>query len=170
MCCFSFGGLCTTNLSSHWKDLIPDERFFIRGIEIEMNGNYQISSYQELARGFGVKDYTDMFAEFKANSARLMTPSEFKMKNLGKGGFSSSVVRHLLVAINECTNSKSTVEGISYLKSVYTENNEFWYKKPLMIGILSFILRLEHVENMAHWYEHAYFAKVLKEALKNAGV
>ncbi|PYG84912.1 adenine-specific DNA methylase [Ruminiclostridium sufflavum DSM 19573] len=154
----------------HWKDLTPDERFFIRGLEIEMNGNYQISSYQELARGFGVKEYADMFAEFKANSTRLMTPSEFKMKNLGNGGFSSSIVRHLLVAINECTNSKSTVEGRSYLKSIYSENNEFWYKKPIMIEVLSFISRLEHVENMALWHEHAYFAKILKEALKNEGV
>ncbi len=154
----------------HWKDLTPDERFFIRGLEIEMNGNYQISSYQELARGFGVKEYADMFAEFKANSTRLMTPSEFKMKNLGNGGFSSSVVRHLLVAINECTNSKSTVEGRSYLKSIYSENNEFWYKKPIMIEVLSFISRLEHVENMTLWHEHAYFAKILKEALKNEGV
>lgn len=155
---------------SYWKDLTPDERFYIRGIELEMNGSYKISSYQELARGFGVKDYTDMFAEFKANSTRLKTPSEFKMKNLGNGGFSSSVVRHLLVAINECTVSKSTVEGRSYLKSVYQENNEFWYKKPLMIEVLNFISRLEHVENMEHWHEHAYFAKVLKEALKNEGV
>lgn len=155
---------------NRWRDLTPDERFFIRGLEIEMNGNYQISSYQELARGFGVRDYTDMFAEFKANSARLMTPSEFKMKNLGNGGFSSSIVRHLLVAINECTNSKSTVEGIAYLKTAFPENNEFWFKKSIMIEVLEFISKLEYVEGMTHWHEHAYFAKILKEALKNEGV
>lgn len=155
---------------SHWKDLILEERFFIRGLEIEMNGGHQISSYQELARGFGIKEYTHLFAEFKANSARLMTPSEFRMKNLGNGGFSSSPLRHLLVAINEGTTSETTVEGRAYLKSVYPDNNEYWFKKPIMNELLSFIANLENVDAMEHWHKHAYSAKILREALKNEGV
>ena len=155
---------------SIWKDLTSDERFFIRGIEIEMSGSYQINSYQELARGFGVKDYKDMFAEFKANATRLMTPSEFKMKNINKEGFNSSIVRHILVALNECTKSKSTTEGVSYLRSTYTKDNEFWYKKSIMLEILLFITKLENIDNMTHWHEHAYSAKILKEALKNDGI
>lgn len=155
---------------SHWKDLILEERFFIRGLEIEMNGGHQISSYQELARGFGIKEYTHLFSEFKANSARLMTPSEFRMKNLGNGGFSSSTLRHLLVAINEGTTSDSTIEGRAYLKSVYPDNNEYWFKKPILNELLSFIAKLESIDSMEHWHEHAYSAKILREALKNEGV
>jgi putative DNA methylase len=116
-----------------------------------------------------VKDYTDMFADFKANSTRLMTPSEFKLKNIGGGGFSSSLVRYLLFAINECVNSKSTIEGRSFLRSSYP-NNEFWMKKPIMIEVLNFISRLELAGNMPLWNEHAYFAKILKESLKNEGI
>ncbi|MDM8534014.1 DUF1156 domain-containing protein [Clostridiaceae bacterium HSG29] len=156
--------------TSLWKDLKPEERFYIRGLEVEMSGVAKISSYQELARGFGVNDYKDMFASFKANSARLKTPSEFKMAFLNGDGFGSTLLRHLFVAIYETTENKSTVEGRGYLKNVFQKDNQYWYKKPLMIELLSFIANLEYVDHMKHWHEHAYSAKILKEALKNEGV
>ena len=154
----------------HWKDLTKEERFFIRGLELEMNGNYKISSYQELARGFGVSNYTNMFSSFKANSARLKTPSEYGMKFLNKDEFGSTILRHILVAINETTKSSSTVEGRSYLKNEYSKDNEYWYKKPLMMELLSFISQLEFIDSMEQWKSHAYSARILKEALNNDGV
>ena len=156
--------------NNHWADLKKEEKFYIRGIELEMNTSYKISSYQELARGFGVSDYKDMFADFKANSARLKTPSEFKMAFLNNEGFSSTLTRHLLVAIYETTKSQSTVEGRNYLRNALASGNEYWYKKPLMQEILSFIAKLEYVTHLEHWKEHAYSAKLLREALKNEGV
>lgn len=156
--------------NSHWTDLKKEEKFYIRGLELEMNQSYKISSYQELARGFGVTDYKDMFADFRANSARLKTPSEFKMAFLNNEGFGSTLTRHLLVAINETTKSQSTVEGRNYLRNAFADGNEYWYKKPLMQEILSFIAKLEYVTHLVHWKEHAYFAKLLREALKNEGV
>jgi putative DNA methylase len=128
-----------------WRDLSKEERFFIRGLELEMNGIYKVGDYQELARGFGVNDYTNMFHNLKANSARFMTPSEFKMKFIGDEGFGSTVARHILLAINEVCKSNSTVQGLNYLKSTYQENNEYWYKKPIMIEILDFISRMENI-------------------------
>ena len=75
-----------------------------------------------------------------------------------------------MVAINEVGKSKSTVQGLEYLKTVYQENNEYWYKKPIMIELLNFISRIEHIRHMEHWRDHAYNAKLLREAIKNDGV
>jgi putative DNA methylase len=154
----------------HWRDLTTEERFFIRGLEVETNGDYRISSYQELARGFGVMNYDSLFAERRANATRLMTPSEFGMKGLNTGGFGSTLLRHLLVAINETAKSGSTKEGRAYLKSIYRDGNTYWYKKPIIDELLGFISGLEHVGTMEHWKSHAYSAKLLKEALKNEGI
>lgn len=153
-----------------WRDLSKEERFFVRGLELEMNNIYKVGDYQELARGFGVKDYTNMFQSFKANSARFMTPSEFKMKFIGDEGFGSTIARHLLVAINEVGKSNSTAQGLTYLKSTFQKNNEYWYKKPIMIELLNFVSRIEYIGHMEHWKEHAYNARLLREALKNDGV
>jgi len=153
-----------------WRDLTIEERFFVRGLELEMNNIYKVGDYQELARGFGIKDYSNMFYSLKANSARFMTPSEFKMRYIGEEGFGSTTARHLLVAINEVGNSNSTVQGLSYLKSTYRQNNEYWYKKPIMVELLDFISRIEPIGHMKHWQKHAYNAKLLREALKNDGI
>ena len=74
-----------------WRDLKPEERFYIRGLEIEGNNVYQISAYQELARGFGVEDYRDLFENFRANSVRLKTASEYRNRGVGSEGFCSAL-------------------------------------------------------------------------------
>ena len=43
-----------------WRDLSAAERFYIKGLEAEKHGNYQISTYQEYARGFGLTSYSQL--------------------------------------------------------------------------------------------------------------
>lgn len=153
-----------------WRVLKPEERFFLRGVEVESRGIYQVGVYQELARGFGVHNYKDLFENLKANSARLKTPSEFRTAFLNNEGFSNTLTRHLLMALYETVRSESTVSGLSYLKNAFPDKNTYWDKKPLMQEILAFLSELSFVSHMEHWHKHAQAAKVLKEALKNEGV
>lgn len=62
---------------------------------------------QELARGFGLRDYTALLASDKANEVRLMTATEFgrKLLRAGEDAFSESLLRHALFAIREVAKS-----------------------------------------------------------------
>jgi len=153
-----------------WRDLLPEERFFIRGLELEMGNIYQISAYQELARGFGVGDYQDMFENFKANSVRLKTPSEYRTRGIDKDVFGGSLMRHVLVSIYQCVQAESTAEGKNYLKAKYDQNNEYWEKRTSIIEILEFLSRFENISHMNHWHQDAYYAHLLKEAIRNDGI
>ncbi|TDP12521.1 anti-phage-associated DUF1156 domain-containing protein [Halanaerobium congolense] len=159
---------------NHWFELSNAERFFIRGLELEMNNEHTIGAYQELAKGFGVKEYKTMFHNFEANNVRLKTPSEYKMSYLenefNEKEFSGSLLRHLLVAVLESAKNDSTNSGRTYLKGVFNQSQDYWYKKPLMREILTFISKIEMVDHMEHWHEEAKYAKLLREALKNEGV
>jgi adenine-specific DNA methylase len=159
---------------NHWFELSNAERFFIRGLELEMNNEHTIGAYQELAKGFGVKEYKTMFHNFEANNVRLKTPSEYKMSYLenefNEKDFSGSLLRHLLVAVLESAKNDSTNSGRTYLKGVFNQSQDYWYKKPLMREILTFISKIEMVDHMEHWHEEAKYAKLLREALKNEGV
>jgi adenine-specific DNA methylase len=159
---------------NHWFELSNAERFFIRGLELEMNNEHTLGAYQELAKGFGVKEYKTMFHNFEANNVRLKTPSEYKMSYLenefNEKDFSGSLLRHLLVAILESAKNDSTNSGRTYLKGVFNQSQDYWYKKPLMREILTFISKIEMVDHMEHWHEEAKYAKLLREALKNEGV
>ncbi|NLY45480.1 MAG: DUF1156 domain-containing protein [Tissierella sp.] len=153
-----------------WRELSKEERFFIRGIELEMNNIYQIGDYQELARGFGVTNYTDMFQSTSANKARFKTANEFKRRQISGDGFGSTLTRHLLVALNDSIAEDKASAGITYLRTFYQEDNEYWKKKNLMMEILNFLSRVENIDHMNHWNSTGYYAKVLREALRNDGV
>ena len=135
-----------------------------------MNNIYQIGDYQELARGFGVADYTDMFQSTSANKARFKTANEFKRRQIGGDGFGSSLTRHLLVALNDSIAEDKASAGITYLRTFYQEDNECWKKKNLMMEILNFLSRVENIDHMNHWNSTGYYAKILREALRNDGV
>ncbi|KPA18629.1 protein containing DUF1156 [Candidatus Magnetomorum sp. HK-1] len=152
-----------------WQDLKAEERFFIRALELEMNGENRNSAYQELARGFGVTDYKEMFADLTANKVKLKTPINYATRYLGTPGFGSTTMRKVFMGIYETSKSESTREGIHYLKNAF-EDNQYYFNKKVMIELLNFIVQTEYVSHLTHWHKPAHFAKLLREALKNEGV
>ncbi|MEC2157658.1 anti-phage-associated DUF1156 domain-containing protein [Virgibacillus halodenitrificans] len=153
-----------------WRDLLPEERFFIRGLELEIGNIRQVSAYQELARGFGVENYRDMFENFRANAVRLKTASEYRTRGIDRDTFGSSLMRHVLASIHQCVQEESTEEGKNYLKAKYDQNNEYWDKRSSIMEILGFLSRFENISHMKHWYEDAYYARLLREAIRNDGI
>ncbi|WP_336990022.1 anti-phage-associated DUF1156 domain-containing protein [Bacillus infantis] len=153
-----------------WRDLLPEERFYIRGLELEMGNIYQVSAYQELARGFGVGDYRDMFENLRANTVRLKTATEYRTRGVDNDTFGHSLLRHILSAIYQSIMVESTSEGRNYLKAKYDQNNEYWDKRSAIIVILDFLSRFENISHMKHWHQNAYYARLLKEAVRNDGI
>ncbi|MBT2667305.1 DUF1156 domain-containing protein [Bacillus sp. ISL-4] len=153
-----------------WRDFIPEERFFIRGLELEMGNVYQVSAYQELARGFGVGDYRDMFENLRANTVRLKTATEYRTRGVDNDTFGHSLLRHVLSALYQSVQAESTLEGKNYLKATYDQNNEYWSNRSSIIEILEFISRFENIGHMKHWHQDSYYARLLKEAIRNDGI
>jgi adenine-specific DNA methylase len=151
-----------------WKMLIPEERFYIKGLDLEKEGVYQIGAYQELARGFGVKEYKDLLASTRANQARLKTAMEFGMKGLsGTDSFSNSLLRNVLAALHQAIKAEDTMQGRNWLKN---ELPNYWNQRNIIVEILEFISTLEHIETMPHWQDEAKYARLLAELVKNDGV
>jgi putative DNA methylase len=151
-----------------WKMLTPEERFYIKGLELEKQNVYQLSGYQELARGFGVREYRDLLGNTRANNARLKTASEFAMRGLNDNSkFGSSLLRNVLVAIYLSVKEEDTMKGRNWLK---TELVDYWNVRTTIVEILSYISSLQYIENMEHWKEDAYAASMLKELISNDGI
>lgn len=151
-----------------WKMLTSEERFYIKGLDLEKDGIYQIGAYQELARGFGVKEYKDLLASTRANQARLKTAMEFGMRGLGGAdSFSNSLLRNVLAALHQAIKAEDTMQGRNWLKN---ELPNYWSQRNTIVEILEFISALEHIETMPHWKEEARYARLLAELVKNDGV
>jgi len=148
-----------------WKGLTPEERFYLKGLDLESRGEYRSGAYQELARGFGIREYRPLLASGRANQTRLKTASEFAARLLGDTGFGASLVRHVLFAVREAVRTGETVTSRNWLKNELREN--YWSQRKTIITILNYLASLGQNKNMPQWREDANAARLLAGAVEN---
>jgi len=95
-----------------WTELGPEERFYVKGLDLERAGETRSAAFQEMARGFGVEDYRAMLASTAANKVRLKTAKELGRRDMRRAGslahaedralegFAGGLVRHVLYGIH----------------------------------------------------------------------
>lgn len=131
-----------------WDELGPEERFFLKGLELERGGEVRIGAYQEMARGFGVEDYRAMLATTRANQVRLKTAAEFGRRDLKRAGaadraedaaldrFAAGVVRHALYGIREAVESADLRDALIWFRGNLPD---YWDRQRLLIGVLNYL-------------------------------
>jgi len=149
-----------------WKELSHAERFYIKGLEGEKHNNYQISTYQEYARGFSIGSYSQLMANEKANTARLKTPTEFAMRSINElPDFEKSILRTVLAAIHIGIKENGIPEkGLSHIKN---DIPDYWGSREMLKQLLLFIKDTKDIENMTHWAESADMAEHLYVLIDN---
>ncbi|HAG11397.1 MAG TPA: DNA methylase [Desulfotomaculum sp.] len=148
-----------------WKGLSPEERFYLKGLELESHGERRSGAYQELARGFGIRDYRQLLEGSRANQARLKTASEFAARQLENTGFGATLVRQVLFAIRESAHTGEIAQGRNWF---YNElQGLYWNKRQTIIQILHYLAALGSNKNMPHWRDDSNVARILAGALKN---
>jgi adenine-specific DNA methylase len=137
---------------SVWDDLKPEERFYLKGLELEQAGEVRSGAYQEMARGFGIEDYRAMLASARANQVRMKTAAEFGRRDLRRAGtadraedasldaFAAGVVRHCLYAVTEAARTDDLPSALRWFHA--SLGNEYWNRRQLVIGVLDYLARM----------------------------
>jgi putative DNA methylase len=144
-----------------WRELSNAEKFYIKGLESEKHGNYQISTYQEFARGFSIGGYSQMMASEKANTARLKTPFEMAGRTISDvPDFENSLMRTIFAAIYAgIKEDMNPNKALGYLKG---ELPNYWDKREMIMQILSFLVNNRDISNMQeHWADSSNMAELL---------
>lgn len=149
----------------HWKSLGADERLYLKGLELERHREARAGAYIELAKGFGVREYTNLYERSEANAVRFKTASEFKRQQLEGDGFASSLTRHVLFAIAETVREENARAGLDYLKTDGAV--DYWGKRKAILALLAYFKPLAHIGHMPHWVEDADAAERLAGAVEN---
>lgn len=146
-----------------WKTLTPEERFYLKGLDLGSHREYRAGVYQELARGFGLREYTHLLSSGKANQTRLKTATEFGAKMLGDSAFGKSLVRHALFAIRETVRSEAADVGKRWLRD---EVADYWNHRKTLIEILRYLSNTGFTMP-EQWKQDAEAARLLTGALEN---
>ena len=94
-------------------------------------------------------------------------PKEYKMSQITDTGFGSTVVRNILAAIYISANKNNVQEGVSYLRSHYADNNEYWSLRNKIIAILDFLAKVQGNKNVDYWEDTAEYVVMLRDAVRN---
>ncbi len=149
-----------------WKELSHTERFYIKGLEAEKHNNYQISTYQEYARGFSIGSYGQLMASEKANTARLKTATEFAMRTVSDNpDFEKSILRCVLAAIYIVIKEDGVPEkGLFHIKQ---QVPDYWGSRDMIKQLLLVLKDTKDIENMPQWAESADMADHLYVLVDN---
>lgn len=153
-----------------WKDLSNAEKFYIKGLESEKHGNYQLSTYQEYARGFNISGYGQMMANERANTARLKTPYEMAGRTINDvPDFESSLLRIIFMGIyTGIKEDDNPAKALGYIKN---ELPNYWDKRDMLKQLLEFIKDTKDIDNMSpHWKANADMADLLYTLVINDSV
>ncbi|MGH2604051.1 MAG: DNA methylase, partial [Dehalococcoidia bacterium] len=155
-----------------WRKLGPEERLYLKGVEVEAHGEYREGVYQEFARGYGVREYRSLLASGEANATRLKTPSEFKNRDLEPGtrGLGGTLLRQVLYAVYEtgAEEEPAPARGRAYLRDVLTPQG-YWDNRQTVLQLLDYLARRPSPA-MAHWRRDAETARLLHGFVQNDSV
>ena len=143
-----------------WRRLTPEEKLYVKGLDVERHGDFRSGVYQEFARGFGVRDYRYLLHTGKANRTRLKTASEFKRSDLGDTAFGRSLVRHALYAVWRAAESGDVADSLTWLR---TELSGYWPQREALAAVLRYLDAIE----VNHWREDAAAARLVAGAVEN---
>ena len=153
--------LVPADLPNHlWRQLAPEEKLYVKGLDVERHGDFRSGVYQEFARGFGVRDYRDLLHTGKANRTRLKTASEFGRRDLGDSAFGRSLVRYALYAVRQAAESGEVADSLTWLRA---ELPDYWRQREALAAILRYLAAID----VDHWREDATEARLVAGAVEN---
>ena len=149
--------LVPAGLPAHvWLRLTPEEKLYLKGLEVESHGDFRAGVYQEFARGFGVADYRRLLHTGKANQTRLKTATELQRADLTEAG----LLRHALYAVWRAAESGDVTDSLTWL---HTELADYWSQREAVAAVLRCLAALD----IDHWRTDADAARLLAGAVEN---
>jgi len=170
--------LVPKGLEEHWSDLTLVERYYLRALDIESRGERRKGMYEELARGFGVKDLRPLLKSDTANGTRMQTAKGMGKRNLdapavdggdavtGSHPFGCTPLRHLLFAIHETGQADNDPEpGRQYLRDTFGPG--YWAHREKFVYLLEWLTALGNTEDLREWQQDSEAARILTGRLRN---
>lgn len=131
-----------------WDELGPEDRFYMKGLELEAAGENRFGAYHEMARGFGLEEYGPLLATTRANQVRLKTAKELGRRNLKRAGsadraedaaldrFAGGIVRHALYGIREAGDASDLRFALNWF---HANLPDYWRRQRTLIGVLEYL-------------------------------
>ncbi|HCT44477.1 MAG: DNA methylase [Phycisphaerae bacterium] len=148
---------------SHWRELEPIERFYLKMLGMEASGVSKLDNYQNFAKAFKVSDFRSVMQSAKANSSRLKSAAEFKRNDMGEGSpLHNTPLRAILYAMMELGKDADTDDVLAHL-AMNVPNYYAQGTRDLIVALCQYLgTVLEPIRP-----DEASHARVLAQSVRN---
>jgi putative DNA methylase len=160
------------NAETWWKELSGEERMFFKALEVGATGEGRLSVYQDLARIYGVADYSELMASTEPNASAPMIPELLNPGRLtryediaaaDRNKWRYSVTRNVLVAVKTATDAGDAEDGVSHLKLT----TDFWaVRAERLVPTLRYLSAV--TPSISGWSEAGQYLGAVETAVRNA--
>ncbi|MFZ1989779.1 MAG: anti-phage-associated DUF1156 domain-containing protein [Alphaproteobacteria bacterium] len=109
-----------------WADLKPEERFYLKMVDLESAGLKKLDNYQNFAKAFRA-NWQPLMANAEPNAARLKNSTEFGKTQFGEG-FGETLLRRVLWATfqleQDDANGKAVLEELRTTPRYYERRDD----------------------------------------------
>ncbi len=146
---------------SHWDNLQPAERFYLKMLDLEAKGSKTLDNYQNFSKAFQVRSYKPFMASEKANAARLKSSEEFGKTDMsGDSEFANTVLRGVLYGIWEL---QKDIEGDKVVSHLGENIPDYYRQRDIIVELADYLAK--KLEGMRP--EEASSARVLRDLVRN---
>ena len=148
---------------SHWRELKPIERFYLKMLGMEAAGVNKLDNYQNFAKAFKVSDFRGVMQSAKANSSRLKSAAEFKRNDMSEGSpLHNTPLRAILYAMMELGKDVDTDDVLAHM-AMNVPNYYAQGTRDLMVALSQYLGSV--LESMRP--DEASQARVLAQSVRN---
>jgi len=154
-----------------WRVLCPEEKFLLKGLELEARGEERIGVFQDLGRAYGIGDYEELLGPVEANNARTKLPTELPRPDMTRwdevpanerDDFAHCVTHHLYFSLQLLTNGADGERAVKHL----VDSTNFWEdrhgKHLVLLGYL-----YQTTEGISSWNDIRPSIQTLRLAVEN---
>lgn len=141
-----------------WREFSAEEKFLLKGLELEQQGMFKISAFQDLGRAYGLADYESLMGPVRTNDSRTILPQElprpdatrfFDIDPAERALWKYSPTRHLYHSLKLLAEGADMDRAVKHL----VDSTDFWnIRTGRLAVILAYLLEVTAFND--HWKEY----------------
>lgn len=141
-----------------WRQFSPEEKFLLKGLEMEAQGVFKLGAFQDLGRAYGVIDYEELLGPTRANATRSKLPHELprpdarrfeEVSPAERGLWRYSPTRHVYHALKLLHDGGEVERAVKHL----VDSTDFWNLRATRLAAILGYLREVTMHN-PHWADY----------------
>jgi len=154
-----------------WRSFSQEEKFLLKGLELEQQGMFKISTFLDLGRAYGLVDYESLMGPVRANDTRTALPQDLprpdavrfvEILHAERALWRYSPTRQIYYSLKLLKEGADMDRAVKHL----VDSTDFWNIRTSRLAVILAYLR-ESTAGNNHWLEYQGHLAALAISVEN---